>query len=161
MKKLNVLFALFALSLGAKADNLPVQSMKDIEGCWERIVFSEPVKKQMNPVEPWPAPYQWFCFEADGTYSSVMSTQPIKTSATELRQAFKALPKSFRYTVEPNGFIKTEALNGQETYYWASAFLGQDVNFDNKTLRKGTLIMSIPSEDGSTGIYWRYLNRVK
>ena len=101
MKKLNVLFALFALSLGAKADNLPVQSMKDIEGCWERIVFSEPVKKQMNPVEPWPAPYQWFCFEADGTYSSVMSTQPIKTSATELRQAFKALPKSFRYTVEP------------------------------------------------------------
>lgn len=161
MKKLPLFLALLAIPYSAHADNTPLKSAKDIEGCWERVVFSEAVKKQMNPVDPWPAPYQWFCFDADGTYSSLMSTNPSKISAAELRSMFKTLPQTFRYAVLPKGFVKTEAINGQETYYWASGFLGQDTYFDNQIIRKGTLIMSVPSQDGKTGIYWRYLTRVQ
>lgn len=156
-----LLLVLLSGAACAQAQNLPVENAKDIAGCWERVDFSDEVKRMMNEIEPWPIRYQWFCFEADGTLSTYFSSEPANLTEAQLRDLLKSLPKTFSYTVLPQSFIKTEALSGRETLHWAAAFLGTSRAFDQKVIEKGTLIMSLFDQKKNKPVYWRYLKRVK
>ena len=155
-----LLLALLSSAASAQAQNTPVANAKEITGCWERIDFSDDAKKMMNEIEPWPIRYQWFCFEADGTLLTYMSSKPSSMTSTQLREMFKPLPKTFTYTVLPQSIIKTEALSGKETLHWASAFLSTTRAFDQKVIEKGTLILSLFDQKKNKPVYWRYLKRV-
>ncbi len=152
--------ALLSTAASAQTQNTPVTNAKEITGCWERVDFSEDAKKMLNEMEPWPIRYQWFCFEVDGTLLSYMSSKPANMTSVELREMFKPLPKTFTYSVLPQSLIKTEALSGKETLYWASAFLGATRAFDQKVIEKGTLIMSLFDHKKNKPVYWRYLKRI-
>lgn len=158
-------FLLFLISLSfatnVQAQNTPVANAREIVGCWERIDFSDDAKRRMNEIEPWPIRYQWFCFEPDGTFSTYGASSPAKLTAAQLRDLLKPLPKAFSYSVLPQSIIKTEALSGQETLYWAAAFLGTSRAFDQKVIDKGTLIMSLFDQRKNRPVYWRYLKRIQ
>lgn len=159
MKKLLLLCFLYpAVTLAAP--NLPVKSAEDIVGCWERIDFSEEAKKQINEIEPWPIRYQWFCFEQDGTLYTYGATSYSKQSSETLREAFKSLPKDITYTVLQDGIIKTEQKSAQQSLIWGAHFMGNTVLFDGKILEKGTLFMSIFSQEKRKSIYYRYMKKV-
>lgn len=153
-------FFIFCMNFCAQAQNLPISNSDEIIGCWERIEFSDATKKIMNEIEPWPLPYQWFCFEQDSTYFTYMSNTPQSPTTSDFRKSIKILPKSFTYSILPQSFIKTEAASGKETLYWASAFLGATREFDGKIIEKGTLIMSLYDQKKNKAIYWRYLKKI-
>lgn len=157
-----VLLALIAIPCWAQTRNIPVSSVSQIIGCWERIDFSENVKKKMNQFEPWPIRFQWFCFDPDGIYSMYGSSQPQTLTSAELREMFRRLPKEFSYSLLPNGIIKTEARSGRETLFSDSAFMGNSYSFDHKIIEKGTLIMALVDRRGNKDkvVYYRYLKRV-
>ena len=155
------LLLLAFLSNATYAQNTPLTSAKEITGCWERIDFSDEAKKMMNEIEPWPIRYQWFCFESDGTLSTYGSSKPANMTSAQLRELLKPLPKTFTFSVLPQGIIKTEALSGKETLHWSAAFLGSSRSFDQKVIEKGTLIMSLFDQKKNKPVYWRYLKRIQ
>ncbi len=155
-----LLLSLVSNASYAQTQNKPITSAEEIFGCWERIDFSDEVKKMMNEIEPWPVRYQWFCFEPDGTLSTYMSSSPNVVTAEQLRESFKLLRKSFTYSVLPRSIIKTEAVSGLETLHWFAAFLGTTRAFDQKVIEKGTLIMSLFDVEKNKPVYWRYLKRI-
>lgn len=148
-------------SICAAAQNTPITNAKDVVGCWQRIEFSEQIRKKINEIEPWPAQHQWYCFEADGSLQSLHSNYAQTPNANELRKAFSQLPNEFTWQLLPNSMIKTEGKNGRESLIWAAAFLGKSVIFDEKVIEKGALIMSLYDQTKRRGVYYRYLQRVR
>lgn len=142
-----------------QSPNVPITSVGEIVGCWERIDFSEDAKRKMNANEPWPIRYQWFCFEPDGTYSMFGSSSPRQLTSAMLEEMFKQLPKEFSYALLPNSIIKTEAKSGKQTLYWEAAFTSNSYSFDQKVVEKGTLVMAL-SDRKNRPVYYRYLKRV-
>lgn len=161
MKKIFALLALSTLPCFAQSQNIPVKNASEITGCWERIDFSEQAKKQINEIEPWPARYQWFCFDPDGTYSSVMSSNYTPQSSKTLHEALKPIPKNFSYSVLQPGLIKTQDKAGLEELIWVTTFMGKTVPFDNKVINQGTLIMFLVDPKKNKPVYYRYLKHVQ
>jgi hypothetical protein len=153
------LFCLFP-ALATSATNTPVADKQDIIGCWERIKFSEAANKHLNEVEPWPLPYQWFCFEPDGTLYSLMTSNYSKHTSASLREAFIAIPKDVMYTLPQKGILITDQKSTQQKLVWAAYFTGKKTEFDGKVLEKGTLFMALFSEKKKKNVYVRYLKRV-
>lgn len=141
--------------------NLPVNSNKDLLGCWELVDFSAEAKQKINQIEPWPAKYQWFCFEADGNLFSMMSNKPQKLTSVELKKSFAAIPKTLKYEVVRSGLVKTDQDNGGQTIIWLTSFMGKSVTFDGKLLKQGTLTMGLYSQAKKEAVYWRYLTRLR
>ena len=148
-----------ALSLAAQ--NPPVVSDQEIIGCWERINFSEKAQKTLNEIEPWPLPYQWFCFEQDGTLYSLNTSSYSKQTSASLRDAFKVIPKDVKYTILQKGIIKTEQKSIQQTLVWGANFTGNKSLFDGKDIDKGTLFMSLYNQKKGKNVYYRYLKKVE
>lgn len=161
MKKAFLLLSCLFFPTIASAQNIPVERAEEITGCWELISFSDEVKKQINEIEPWPAKYQWFCFESDGTLNTLGSSEPSKQTSETLREAFNTLPKDITYSVLQSGIIKTEQKSVQQTLFWGAFFMGKPVLFDGKIFEKGTLIMSIFNPVKRKNIYYRYLKKVE
>jgi len=161
MKKV-LLAALFCLlpALASCAKNTPIASNQEIVGCWERINFSEAANKQLNEAEPWPMPYQWFCFEPDGTLYSLMTSNYSKQTSASLREAFLAIPKDVTYTLPQKGILITEQKSAQQRLVWAAYFTGKKSEFDGKVIEKGTLFMALYSEKKKKNVYVRYLKKV-
>jgi len=145
----------------APAKNIPVASSQDIIGCWERIVFSEDANKQLNEAEPWPLPYQWFCFEPDGTLYSYMSSEYSKPTSTSLRKGFAVVPKDVVYNIPQKGILITEQKSARQKLVWAAYFTGKKSKFDGKVIEKGTFFMALYSEKKKKNVYVRYLKRVE
>lgn len=160
MKSIYLIAFLVFSSNYSWAQNMPIKSLNDLVGCWERVDFSEEAKKKINEIEPWPTRYQWFCFEQDGTLSSFMSTESKKMTPSELRELFKQIPIEFSFELLPNSIIKTEGKSAKQTIYWSSALLGNTVTFDDKVIEKGTLIMSLFDNNKKKVVYSRYLKRL-
>lgn len=161
MELAGALIALVPASIAAQ--NSPVTSASELIGCWERIDFSEEAKKKINEIEPWPARYQWYCFGSDGVLQSLHSSYTQTISSSDLKEAFAQLKdrSEFTWKLLPNSFIQTTSKNGKENIFWASGFMGASYSFDQKVIKKGTLIMSIYDQEKNRPVYYRYLKRVQ
>ena len=162
MKQKAIYFSVIVCFISCKlfAQNNPIIDVTQLHGCWKKINFPDAITKQMNKVDPWPRKYQWYCFEQDGTLSSMHSSVDEKITKEELLRSFAILPKTFSYELGPRGIIKTWDKAGLQTLFWPSAFLGKDVSAEGIFMKKGTLIMSLHSPEQSTPIYYRYLSRI-
>ena len=154
----------FLMTTTAHADPKPVSSAKELVGCYERINFSPEFTKLMNPKEYWPEPYQWFCFDSDGKFSSMMSTQHSEQTAAQLRQTLNRLPQVFRYDYVTSGVINTETVPGQpvQKLYWQVTFMDKNITTPDGTLvGKNTVVMGLIDPETDKVVYWRYLNKLK
>ncbi|MDO4895778.1 MAG: hypothetical protein Q3971_00330 [Moraxella sp.] len=156
------IIAMMSMATVAYAEPKPVTDKNELVGCYERINFSPTFAKQMNPQEYWVQPYQWFCFDQDGTFSSAMSTQYDQKTTQSLQRTFKVLPKTFRYEFIQKGIVKTADDKGLETLYWQTTFLDKDITAPDGTLvSKGVLIMGLIHPETGEMMYWRYLKKLK
>lgn len=161
MKKLLLLLLCFFYPTFAFALNPPVERAEEVIGCWERINFSEKAQKMLNEIEPWPLPYQWFCFEPDGTLYSLNTSSYSKHTSVSLREAFKVIPKDVTYTILQKGILKTEQKSAQQTLVWGANFTGNKSLFDGKVIEKGTLFMSLYNQKKEKNVYYRYLKKIE
>lgn len=148
-------------SIVCVAANVPVNSVNDVVGCYELIDFSENAKKQINKIDPWPTRYQWFCFEQDGTMSTLASTVSQKTSEKELRKAFQNIPKDIKFFIPQKGVLVTEQKSANQKLAWGASFMENSVSFDGKIIEKGTLVMFLVNDSENKPVYFRYLKKIK
>jgi hypothetical protein len=139
----------------------PVETTKDVIGCWERIDFSEEAQKKINEIEPWPIRYQWYCFEPDGTLYTHGSTRYSKHTSKSLREIFARLPKEITYTLLQKGVIRTDHMSVKQTLTWGASFTAATVSFDGKIIEKGTLIMALYDQQKKRNVYFRYLRKLQ
>lgn len=158
------LCGLLMLATSVQAEPKPITNKKELVGCYERINFSPEFSKVVNKVEYWDQPYQWFCFEADGKFSMMMSTHYSKITTKELRKTLNSLPQVFKYDYITKGVIKTEAVPGQpeQTLFWQVTFLDKDITTPDGTfVPKNTTIMGLINPNDDKVVYWRYLTKLK
>lgn len=155
-----VMLALGLVSLTAHAELIPLKHKSQLTGCYERINFSPELAKQMNPVEYWAQPYQWFCFKKDGTLFHVMSSHYQKQTARTLKNTPDL--SVLRYDLLGRGMIKIEGANAEQETYWQVLLLDKStVASDGTTMPKNTLMMGMINPQRGTVVYWRYLKKLK
>ena len=151
-----------ALPVAAADKERLVTSAKDVVGCYERINFSPALMSQMNPVEPWKSPYQWFCFEPNGKFMWTGSSEYRQYTARELRNTLNKMPSPFHYQYIGNNTIRIGDDAGREVYDWISYFYTENRTApDGTKTDKGTLVMAVFDADKGQAVYWRYLKKLK
>lgn len=151
-----------SVTMTTHAEPKPVATKKDLVGCYERIYFSPEVAQQMNPIEYWSQPYQWFCFKKDGTLDSVMLPYYQRQTARSLERSFKRTPANAEYDVITKGMIQTKDIHTQELSYWQVTLLDKAMTTSDGTfIPKNTLLMALINPANDTIIYWRYLKKLK
>ena len=140
---------------------VPVETKDDVFGCYEKINFSAEVSKKMNAIEPWPAKFQWFCFDDDGTMYNLNQSDHTEYTEDVLWEAFKKIPKDIAYTIPRKGIIVTVQKSAKQRILWgASKVKGILFRVGNQNIPNGTLIMSLYSPKVKKHIYHRFLKRV-
>lgn len=156
-----IMSLLVACSDSKSTANPHVESLDQIAGCWEMIVFSEETKNKMNEIDPWPAKYQWFCFSAEGslkTMSSSVADQNISTAG--LQEIFARVPHDIECFIPEPGVIITKQLSVKQDLGWLARFMGAPAIVDGIKIEEGTLVMSLYSEKENKTVYSRFLKRM-
>jgi hypothetical protein len=142
-------------------DNMmPVESHKQLTGCWMRVVFSQTKMKEMNTIgEPWTNPHQWFCFTNDGSFN--MKTSNKTETETSLKTIFKNLPTLNQFEVLQPGIVKTSHKERKkDTIFWNSAILKRSLTIENTTMPPGTILMTILHPKTKQPVYYRFLTKL-
>ncbi len=125
-------------------------------GFWKMVEFP---KKEMNHVNPWPLPYQWFAFYEDGKVYSMMASQDANYTAEDLDELFKTLPNNQVPNYNLKGQFLTIDNPGIKNYkeLWGVNLFAKDIEGFAKN---GDLIMTLDDGNGNV-IYYRLLRKVK
>jgi hypothetical protein len=156
---IKLLFVTLSLLVGQACaqNNSPIATKDQLLGCWSLIDFSMEARKKINEVDPYPARYQWFCFEQDGTLRAIASTAPMEATMKTLREAFASLPSAINYKIVKPGLIETTQPSSGRTMAWTASLTLNPMSFDGKTIDKGTLTMGLIDVQKQKTVYWRYL----
>jgi hypothetical protein len=166
MKKVAIIFipVIFFLFVNFNTNDeigAPVKKESQLVGFWKMVPLS---KKGINKINPWPLPYQWFYFDADGKIYSMMLSENKEYTTKELKEIFNLLPKTKtpNYLLE-QGFVMID--NPEMKGYveiWGTNIFAKDIE---GLAKKGDLIMTLDeSNDKSivTGnvVYYRLLRKL-
>ncbi|MBO6535458.1 MAG: hypothetical protein JJ966_04500 [Balneolaceae bacterium] len=113
----------------------------------------------MNKVNPWPLPYQWFGFYENGKLYTMMNTEDEDYSVEDLKEIFSALPEEKTPNFVHQGQFLTVDQPEMQDYLelWGVNIFYKDVG---KFAKKGDLIMSLDDGNGEV-IYYRLLRKIE
>jgi hypothetical protein len=122
-------------------------------------------KKDLNKINPWPLPYQWFYFDGNGKVYSMMASENKEYSVKELKEIFSLLPKEKTPNYVLSGqflLIDNPEINGY-LEIWGINLFAQDIK---GLAKKGDLIMTLDEsrkKEQVTGnvVYYRLLRPIK
>ena len=124
-------------------------------GFWKMI---ELPNKELNKVNPWPLPYQWFGFYENGKIYSIMEEKDSNYSSNDLDKIFRDLPKekaqNFNLTDQFLTINNLENKNHQEL--WGVNIFAADIE---GLAKKGDLIMTLDDGKGEVK-YYRLLRKI-
>lgn len=124
-------------------------------GVW--VMIDIPNSKEINKVNPWPMPYQWFYFSEEGKFFSMMKTESDFVSAKDLIEVYDVFSKdqipNYQYYGQVITIDNPEIENYQEL--WGVNIFTQDYAF----AKKGDLIMTLDDGKGEV-IYHRLLRKL-
>lgn len=124
---------------------------EEVVGFWKMV----PVPKEMQKVNPWPLPYQWFGFYKNGRLVSMATSEDSDLSAKELEEIFaNASQGAPRYSWKDDFLIVDY---GFEKELWGMNLFSKDFKF----IMSGDLMMSLAGEEDLKPVYYRLLRRVK
>ena len=132
-------------------------TIEQLIGTWKMIKWP---KSEMNKVNPWPLPYQWFYFDENRKVYSMMNSSDDELTSKELIEVFDILPKDGTPNFELSGQYVTidNPENKEYQELWGVNLFMKDVGF----VKKGDIVMTL--DDGNrngTVIYYRLLRKVK
>jgi hypothetical protein len=163
---MRVLLSILLLNTAAFAENgvRYISSENDLLGCWERITFPPAIMAQFNKIEPWPEPYQWYCFYEGGVLRSVRSSVPIEVgTGEELAETLNSGRSVISYTVEPKGQVTTHHLDANETFQWTVSVGENGIPKESygTEVPAGSIVMMMNVVDKDKKmVYVRFLKRV-
>ena len=154
-----VILMTFTSKIDAQSDTSKIgffPSKQQLIGVWEMI---ELPNKDLNQVNPWPLPYQWFRFDSNGKICSFMTSVKKKYSIYELDVLFNTFPKNKTPNYHLLGQFLTIDNPDIDDYQevWGVNVFSKDVE---GVAKKGDLIMTLDDGEGEV-IYYRLLRKVE
>ncbi len=133
---------------------------EEIIGFW-KLEQLPPNVKNINKIDPWPLPHQWFGIYEDGKMYSYMTTKEENLSANQLDEIFQILPSSLVYTFKDGGFFVRNPDIKSYLEMWGVNYIFNDGKISGKIpVSAGDIIMTLqgPKEQGI--VYYRHLKPV-
>lgn len=134
---------------------------QDVIGYWEMIPI--PDAEEINKVDPWPMPYQWFSFYEDGTLATMGSSEHESKTTEDLESVFTILEDSrFTWEFEPGGFLVVTSpdISGYQEA-WGVNVITEERSLGPMEVKPGDLLMTLAGGEDGGPIYFRHLRRVK
>ncbi len=134
---------------------------KDVVGYWEMIPI--PAAKEINQVDPWPMPYQWFAFYEDGTLATMGLSEYEPQTAKSLEEVFIILKGSrFAWEFEPSGFlmVTSPTISGYQEA-WGVNVITEETKLGSMEVKPGDLLMTLAGGEDGGPLYFRHLRRVQ
>ncbi|MGO1117929.1 hypothetical protein ACTL6U_04460 [Rhodovibrionaceae bacterium A322] len=147
-----------------KISNEETQTLKngppkpnEIIGYWK---LKEWPKKDLNKVNPWPLPFQYFAFFEDGRYASIMMSAD-KEVQPESLDAVKATfgEKLPTYRWVKNFIVVTNPEIENYREIWGMNIFRTKV--DGLPFGKGDLVMSLAGGKKGNAVYYRWLTPIE
>lgn len=133
----------------------------ELIGYWEMIPI--PNAEEINQVDPWPTPYQWFAYYEDGTLATMGSTGYESKTSEELEEIFAILRESrFAWEFDQSGFLMVTSPNMpgyQEA--WGVNMITVETKLGTIDVKPGDLLMTLAGGEDGGPMYFRHLRRVQ
>lgn len=128
---------------------------QEIIGFWKMVPLDKP---EINKVNPWPMPYQWFAFYPDGHLVSMGKTEDTDYSRKDLEVLFSMIKeKAPIYHWQDNFLIVQYPDLPGEYEVWGMNIFRKDTRIS----KKGDLIMSLAGGKNMEPVYYRLLRPLK
>lgn len=132
---------------------------EDLVGMWVRVPLDDP---SINEVDPWPQPYQWFGFGADGFLSSMNMNEPGDFSADQLGRIFRPHPeRTPRYECRNGLLIVRYPFAGHNELWTMQLVAYRSALFKKTPFEAGEVILFLKAADDMRTVYRRRLRRVR
>lgn len=168
-RRIRILFGLIVtpllLSCG-HTDQYPVPSaptvkpVESLSGCFRRVRFDDSTMESMNESEPWPEPYQIYCFLSDGTLRTVSSIKPMIRSMGEVREVMEQMPKVQSFAIPASGVVMTKHHATGYVFAWLTSEFVTQARIHGQHFDPGDVHMAIIGKNDQP-IYHRYLHRIE
>jgi len=148
--------ALLFAALAVRAGDVGGPPQPDeVLGFWKMVPIDKP---ELNKVNPWPLPYQWFAFYPDGHFVSMAKTENVEYNRKQLEAIFEVMKAdSPRYSWRQN-FLLIEYPDVPGKFeMWGVNIFRKDVRF----ARAGDLMMTLAGGEDGAPVYYRHLEPVK
>ncbi len=157
VKIVSILLFLF-ISYSGLSQEVPggPPSKGELIGYWKMVEWPNPDVQKINP---WPLPYQWFAFYKDGKVMSMMQTEDLDVSSKDLELVFSSLPTKNTPFYELKGqflTIKNPEIKGYVELWGVNIFTR-----DMGSVKAGDLVMSLANHKTGEPVYYRLLRKVE
>lgn len=136
-----------------------VKPVESLSGCFRRVRFEDSIMESMNQSEPWPEPYQFYCFLPDGTYRTVSSIKPLDRSFEEVREVMVRLPKVQSFAIPESGVVVTKHHATGNVFAWLTSEFVTPVRIHGHEFEPGDVHMAILGKNDQP-LYHRYMHRI-
>lgn len=142
-------------------DFTAIHNTNQVIGCWKKINFPESVAKKMNKIDPYPLPYQWYCFFEGGAFFSMHSNNEESYSTSQLIEESKIFPSVEEYSIPSASLIVIDHKEAKQTTNWVSSIIASDWPLAGIHLKEGDLLMTIRNPNTGQDVYSRFLTKIK
>ena len=133
----------------------------EVVGYWKMVQMTEATRRQINKMDPWPQPYQWFVFYDDGRYNSALALKGgSQMTAAELENNFSTGPNQSRFEFIENSEIYRITQPGEIPQYWVIAICDKALYLRDSRFEAGDLLMALINKNGEQ-VYYRQLRRMQ
>jgi hypothetical protein len=153
--------SLLLLAYTAAGQGVKKVEPEDLVGMWKMIPL--PAGANLNEVDNWPLPNQWFGFFDDGRFVSYHNSSDDEYSVEDISSLFKLLRSSGAKYGEDLGYITIEypEFPGQPEYWMVDQAV-EDSTFGLIEMKKGDVLMGLMNGgDGTRPVYFRHLRRLE
>lgn len=130
---------------------------EEVQGYWQLVPMSAELQAK-NTRNPYPLPYQYFAFYADGSMVVHMSTHKTTHTAQSLDRLKGMLPAVQSYSFA-GGFLVIRHKELKQPERWAVNIFTTSFQSAGTSFQKGDILMSLDDGAGNP-VYRRLLRRI-
>lgn len=132
----------------------------EVVGYWKMVQMTETTRQQINKVDPWPQPSQWFVFYDDGRYNSAQADERgAQITVKDLDMSFATGPSQQFEFLESHGIYRIRHPEGI-SQYWVIVICDKAFYMIDSRIEPGDLVMALLNKNGEK-IYYRQLRRME
>jgi hypothetical protein len=153
---------------------LRLAGKSEVVGYWKMVQMTDATRQQINKVDPWPLPHQWFVFYDDGRYNSmqqeVIAKQPElaakdeQMTVKELDMHFATGPSQQYELLESHGIYRIRHPEGL-SQFWVIWICDKEFYIKDSRVEAGDLLMALLSQNveskNVSKVYYRQLRRME
>ncbi len=164
MKKI-ILMIIMTLLYSANAFSLgePVKVSEQLVGCWKRNIYPDDVMKKLSKFDMYDEvqqKYQWFCFNADGTFRAMTASKDIPLA--DVKEKVKLFPMLMSWKLLSQGIVRIEHKEDQsQNYNWLMSVAVSRENFKGASISPGHIYMGLINKEKTDYALLRVLSKEK